>query len=199
MTREAAALGKWDFSSLVPVYRLSGQTLGILGCGRIGSRVLQKLQSFGFRFLVCDPYLSEDRKRELGFEAVTMERVFSESDIVTLHVPLNSETRKMVGERLLSLMKNTAFLINTARGPVVDSDALARALKTGTIAGAGIDVFDSDPPAGDCPLLELPNVLLTPHSAWYSEDAAWAIRRLIMLEIDRFLAGLPPRHVAGSC
>jgi D-3-phosphoglycerate dehydrogenase len=199
MTRAAAEQGKWDFSPLVPLYRLSDQTLGILGCGRIGSRVYQKLRSFGFKFLICDPYLSEGRKRELGIEVVEMERVFSESDLVTLHVPLNESTRRIVGERMLSLMKPTAFLVNTARGPVVDTDALASALRMGIISGAGIDVYDSDPPAADCPLLGLPNVIMTPHSAWYSEDAAWAIRRLIMVEIDRFLAGLPPRYIAGSC
>lgn len=198
MTREAATQGKWDFSRLVPIYRMSGQTLGILGCGRIGSRVHQKLQSFGFKFLICDPYLSEERKRELGIELVAAERVFGASDIVTIHVPLNSGTRHIVSERMLSLMKRTAYLVNTARGPVVDTGALARALQSGAIAGAGIDVYDSDPPAADCPLLDLPNALLTPHSAWYSEDAAWAIRELIMLEIDRFLVGLPPRYVAGS-
>ena len=129
---------------------------------------------------------------------MVVERVFGASDIVTIHVPLNSGTRHIVSERMLSLMKRTAYLVNTARGPVVDTGALAQALQQGAIAGAGIDVYDSDPPAADCPLLELPNVLLTPHSAWYSEDAAWAIRELIMLEIDRFLAGLPPRYVAGA-
>jgi D-3-phosphoglycerate dehydrogenase len=105
----------------------------------------------------------------------------------------------MVDAGLLSLMKPTACLINTARGPVVDTSALAAALRGGKIACAGIDVFDSDPPGPDCPLFGLPNVILTPHSAWYSEDSAWNIRQLIMLEIDRFLAGLPPRFVAGSC
>jgi D-3-phosphoglycerate dehydrogenase len=199
MVEEAAACGHWNIEPLVPMHRMSGRKLGIVGCGRIGSRVYSKLRSFGFHFLICDPYLSTDRKQELGIVVVDKETVFRESDFVSLHVPLNAETRRMVDAGLLSLMKPTAYLINTSRGPVVDTLALARALRDGRIAGAGIDVFDSDPPRSDCPLLGLPNVILTPHSAWYSEDAAWTIRQLIMLEIDRFLAGLPPRFAAGSC
>jgi D-3-phosphoglycerate dehydrogenase / 2-oxoglutarate reductase len=199
MVEEAAARGRWNFGQLVPMHRMSEQRLGIIGCGRIGSRVYLKLKSFGFTFLICDPYLSAERRHELAIDVVDKETVFRESDFVSLHVPLTDETRHMVDAGMLSLMKPTAYVINTARGPVVDTPALAQALRSGKIAGAGIDVFDSDPPPADCPLFELPNLTVTPHSAWYSEDAAWTIRQLIMLEIDRFLAGLPPRYVAGAC
>ena len=110
------------------------------------------------------------------------------------HTPLNEETRHLVDASALAQMKPTAYLINTARGPVVDIQALAEALQKGVIAGAGIDVYDADPPGRENPLLGLANAVLTPHSAWYSEDSAWNVRQLIMLEVDRFLAGLPPRH-----
>lgn len=189
---------QWDLSGLVPIYRMSGQTLGIIGCGRIGGCVFRKLKSFGFRLLICDPYLTAERRRELGIEVVAKEKVFRESDFVTLHIPLNQETRHLVSAEMLALMKPSAYLINTSRGPVVDTEALAAALRGGTISGAGIDVYDSDPPEPCNPLISLPNVLPTPHSAWYSEDAAWNIRQLIMFEIDRFVAGLPPRHVAKA-
>ena len=193
---DSSANGRWDFSGAIPIYRMAGKTLGIIGCGRIGSRVYQKLGAFGFDFLICDPYLTAERKCELGIEVVDKEVVFRESDYVTIHTPLTPETRHIVNAQSLAMMKPTAYLVNTARGPMVDSGALAAALRSGTIAGAAIDVFDIEPPPPDYPLFGLPNAVLTPHLAWYSEDAAWRIRELIVLEIDRFLAGQPPRYTA---
>lgn len=190
--------GRWDFKETIPVFRMAGQKLGIIGCGRIGSRVYQKLKSFGFEFLVCDPYLSEDRKRELGLEVVGKETVFRESDFITIHTPLTSETRHIVNRGTLAWMKPTAYLVNTARGGMVNGVALAEALKNGVIAGAGIDVYETEPPRPDDPLFGLPNAILTPHLAWYSEDSGWRIREIILLEIDRFLAGQPPRYVANA-
>jgi len=177
---------------------MAGQKLGIIGCGRIGSRVFQKLKNFGFEFLICDPYLSEDRKRELGIGVVDKETVFRQSDFVTIHTPLTPETRHIVNRETLAMMKPTAYLVNTARGGMVDSIALAEALKNGVIAGAGIDVYETEPPRPDDPLFGLPNAILTPHLAWYSEDSGWRIREIILLEIDRFLAGQPPRYVANA-
>jgi D-3-phosphoglycerate dehydrogenase len=175
---------------------MAGRTVGIIGCGRIGSRVYQRLQSFGFKFLICDPYLTEERKRELGIEVVDKETVFRESDLITIHTPLTPETRHIVNAETLTMMKPAAYLVNTARGPMVDAQALAEALKNGVIAGAGIDVYSTEPPPPDFPLFGLPNAILTPHLAWYSEEGGWRIRELIILEIDRFVAGLPPRYVA---
>ena len=190
--------GRWDFKETIPVFRMAGQKLGIIGCGRIGSRVFQKLKNFGFEFLICDPYLSEDRKRELGIGVVDKETVFRQSDFVTIHTPLTPETRHIVNRETLAMMKPTAYLVNTARGGMVDSIALAEALKNGVIAGAGIDVYETEPPRPDDPLFGLPNAILTPHLAWYSEDSGWRIREIILLEIDRFLAGQPPRYVANA-
>jgi len=193
---DSSARGSWDFADVVPVFRMAGQTLGIIGCGRIGSLVYKKLQSFGFKFLICDPYMSEKRRHELGVELVDHETVFRNSDFITIHTPLNPETRHLVNARTLAMMKPTAYLVNTARGPMVDAQALADAVKNGVIAGAGIDVFDVEPPRPDFPLFGLPNVILTPHLAWYSENAGRRIRELIVLEIDRFLAGQSPRYIA---
>jgi D-3-phosphoglycerate dehydrogenase len=192
----SSACGAWDFTETVPIYRMGGQTLGIIGCGRIGSRVYGKLRSFGFKFLICDPYLSEERKKELGIEVVDKETVFRNADFISIHTPLTPETRHLVNDRTLAMMKPTAYLVNTSRGPMVDAQALAKALKRGVIAGAGIDVYDIEPPPPDYPLFGLPNAILTPHLSWYSEDAGRRIRELIVLEIDRFLAGQPPRFVA---
>lgn len=188
--------GRWDFTPLIPIRRIAGQTVGIVGCGRIGSRVYEKLRSFGVNFLVCDPYLPEERKRALRIEVAPLEALLGGSDYVTVHTPLTRETRQMINGRTLRLMRPSAYLVNTARGPVVDACALGQALREGIIAGAAIDVFDKEPPPEDYPLLGLPNVVLTPHAAWYSEDASRRIRELIILEIDRFAAGLPPRYIA---
>lgn len=195
---DSSARGSWDFTGVVPMFQMAGQTLGIIGCGRIGSLVYKKLHSFGFKFLICDPYLTAERKRELGIEVVDQETVFRNSDFVTIHTPLTAETRHIVNSRTLAMMKPTAYLVNTARGPMVDAQALAEALKNHIIAGAGIDVYEVEPPRPDFPLFGLPNVILTPHLAWYSENAGRTIRELIVLEIDRFLAGKPPRYVAKA-
>lgn len=195
---ESSARGQWDFADVIPIYRIAGRTVGILGCGRIGSRVYQKLKSFGVEFRIVDPYLTEERKRELGIEVVDKETMFRESDYVTVHTPLTRETRHIVNAGTLAMMKPAAHLINTSRGPMVDAAALAEALRNGVIAGAAIDVFDREPPPPDHPLFGAPNIILTPHLAWYSEDAAWRIRELIVLEVDRFAAGQPPRYVAKA-
>ena len=193
----SSAQGSWDFAPVVPMFLMAGQTLGIIGCGRVGSLVYRKLKSFGFKFLICDPYLSAERKRELEIATVDHETVFRQSDYVTIHTPLTAETRHLVNARTLAMMKPTAYLVNTARGPMVDEEALAEALRNGVIAGAGIDVYAVEPPRPDFPLFNMPNAILTPHLSWYSENAGRRIRELIVLEIERFLAGEPPRYTAN--
>ncbi|MHC4401256.1 MAG: C-terminal binding protein [Planctomycetota bacterium] len=191
---DSIADGKWDFSPIAKCYRMSGRKLGIIGCGRIGSKTLEKTRHFGFEeILVCDPYLSEERLEELGITTVSLERVFREADYITIHTPLTDETRHMVNRQTLSLMKPTAYVVNTSRGPMVDHEALAEALREKRIAGAGIDVYDTEPPEDTYPLLDLENAVLTPHLAWYSEDAGWKIREDIVEDVDRALAGKPPR------
>lgn len=195
---ESSASGIWDFKDTIPVFRMAGRTLGIVGCGRIGSRVYEKLKSFGFRFLICDPYLSEERKQELGINTVDKETVFREADLITIHTPLTAETHHIVNRETLALMKPTAYVVNTARGGMVDSDALAEALEKKIIAGAAIDVYETEPPRPDYPLFAQRNAILTPHLAWYSEDAGTRIREIILLEIERALKGIPPRYIANS-
>ncbi|NCO43015.1 MAG: hydroxyacid dehydrogenase [Armatimonadetes bacterium CG_4_10_14_3_um_filter_66_18] len=190
---QSSAAAAWDFSSVMPLYRMAGKTVGIVGCGRVGSTVYRKLQSFGFEFLICDPYLSQERAAGLGIGLVDRETVFRNADFITCHTPLNDDTRHLVNSATLALMKPTAYLINTSRGPVVDHDALADALRNNRIAGAAIDVFDVEPPPPDYPLFELENALLSPHLAWASEEANWTIRKNIVEDVDRFTRGEPPR------
>jgi len=194
---ESSARGRWDFSGLFPMYRLDGKTLGIVGVGRIGSRVYRKLKTFGFRILGNDPYLSEERKRKLGVEFVDKPTLFRSSDFITIHTPLTDETRHLVNAETLSWMKPTAYLINTSRGPMVDVEALAEALKEGRIAGAAIDVYDVEPPPPSYPLFGLDNVILTPHIAWASQEAGWEIRKRILNDILAFAQGKPARCVVN--
>ena len=194
----SSAAGEWDFGGLFPLRRLDGKVLGIVGVGRIGSRVWRKLRTFGFRILGYDPYLTDEQRAAIDLEWVDKEMLFRQSDYVTVHTPLNDETRHLVNAETLGLMKPTAYLINTSRGPMVDVDALAQALKNGTIAGAAIDVYGHEPPPPDFPLFGLGNVILTPHIAWASEEAGWEIRRSILDDILAFSRGRPARCVVNA-
>ena len=191
--KKSVEKGEWDFSDVIPVKRLSGKTAGIIGCGRIGGKVLKILRGFGVNILVHDPKLSKERLKELGVSHSSLEHVLSNSDLVTIHCNLDSNTYHMIGEKEFKMMKPTAVFVNTARGGIVDANALAKACKQKWIAGAGIDVYEQEPPTKDFPLLDLENVILTPHLSWYSEDASWDIREKIMEDVKRFVKGEKPR------
>jgi len=190
---DSVARGEWDFAPIVPMYRMDGMTVGIVGCGRIGSLLYRKLEHFGVKFLICDPYLTRERKNELGIRTDELKAVMAGSDFVTFHTPLNDETRHMVNAETLSWMKPSAYLINTSRGGMVDHAALADALRSGAIAGAAVDVYEDEPPRPDFPLFDAPNVILTPHLSWYSKDAERTIREKIVQDIDMFVDGTGPR------
>jgi D-3-phosphoglycerate dehydrogenase len=190
---DSVARGEWDFKPIIPMFRMDGATIGLVGCGRIGGLVYKKLQHFGVKFLICDPYLSEKRRAELGVELVDLETVMRNSDLITVHTPLNDETRYIINRETLAMMKPTAYLVNTSRGGMVNADDLAEALKKRQIAGAAIDVFEKEPPDPDYPLIGLDNVILAPHLAWYSEDAGWTIREKIVQAIDMFANDEGPR------
>lgn len=194
----SSAAGQWDFAGLFPMYRLDGKTLGIVGVGRIGSRVARKLGSFGLRIIGTDPYLSERRRAELNVEFVEREELFRKADFVTVHTPLNEETRHLINSETLGWMKPTAYLINTSRGPMVDDNAVAQALRSGAIAGAAIDVYAHEPPPVDHPFFGLENVILTPHIGWASEEAGWEIRRSILDDIMAAAEGRPARCIVNS-
>lgn len=196
---DASRTGQWDFGGLFPIYRMEGKTLGVLGVGRIGSRVVSKLQSFGFRIIGHDPYLSEKRKAAMaGIEWVDKETIFREADLLTVHTPLNEETRHIVNAQTLSLMKPTACVVNTSRGGMVDVQALACAIREKKIATAAIDVYEVEPPAPDLELFGLENVILTPHIGWASEEAGWEIRESILADILAACGGRDARCVVNE-
>jgi D-3-phosphoglycerate dehydrogenase / 2-oxoglutarate reductase len=156
--------------------RLNTQTLGIVGVGRIGTRTAGKAGAFGLRVLGYDPYLSADEMRERGTVKVDFEQLLRGSDYISLHAPLTRETEKMFGLQELRKMKPTAFLINTARGGLIDEKALFQALQEGSLAGAGVDVNEPEPPSPDNPLFTLDQVLFSGHSAFFSESSMWELQ-----------------------
>ena len=187
---------EWDFEIVYPIHQLSYKTLGIIGCGRIGSMVHRMMQGFEMKRLVCDPYLTSERKTELGVETVSLEKVLKESDFITIHTPLNEETRHLVSEKELRQMKPTAFIINTARGGILDENAVVKACNNGWIAGAAIDVYEyREPPQKKAKLLQVENINLTPHLAWYSLEAEWKIREKIIENIFLLLNGKVPNNI----
>ncbi len=188
---------KWSSEDIYPLRRMKGKTLGIIGCGNIGSLVLKKMSGFEMKILVSDPYLSEERYKELGIEHVPFDDVLRESDIITIHVPVTEETRGMFSLEKFRLMKRSAVIINTARGPIVKTDDLITGLKERIIGGAGIDVYETEPPKPDSEILAMDNVILSPHIAWYSEEGGWDIRYMIMDDVKSFLDGKPPRFVVN--
>ncbi|MBN1154737.1 C-terminal binding protein [candidate division KSB1 bacterium] len=188
--------GDWDCEVAQPIYRLYQKTLGIIGCGRIGSAVLQMMCGFQMRCLVCDPYLTPERKHELGIETVPLETVLRESDVITLHTPLNNETRHMISHHQLNMMKQHACIINTARGGVIDENALIEACESGRIAAAGIDVFEfREPPSASAKLLKIERLYTTPHLGWYSVESERAMRERVVEQILNFIHGKIPDNV----
>jgi D-3-phosphoglycerate dehydrogenase / 2-oxoglutarate reductase len=171
---------------------LAGKTIGIVGMGNIGTRVALRARAFEMQLLVCDPYIPASHVTALGGQWVGLEAVLRDSDFVTLHCPLNNETRHMIGARQLGLMKKSAFLVNLARGGVVDEDALAASLAEKRIAGAAIDVMESEPPRKDHPLLALENVLLSPHIGGSTREAQTRGEWGAAEEVVRVLQGEKP-------
>jgi D-3-phosphoglycerate dehydrogenase len=162
--------GNWEPYYAYPALRLRGQTLGLVGCGRIARKVVAKMVGFGLTCIAYDPYTSAAEVADLGIELVDFEALLSRADVISLHAPATAETRELFNAEAFARMKPSAILINTARGALVDEQALVTALQTGQIRAAGLDVFAEEPLKPDNPLLQLDNVVLTPHVASYSED-----------------------------
>jgi len=188
--------GRWQRASTFclldhPVHDLAGSTLGVIGLGALGARVAKLGQAFGMQVLGHDPHAPAGE----GITPAAVPEILAAADVVTLHLPLTPGTRNMIGAAELASMKRSALLINTARGGLVDEGALADALKSGTIAGAGFDVLTQEPPDAANPLLQLrlPNFILTPHVAWASAEAMQGLADQLVGNIERFVQG-SPRH-----
>jgi D-3-phosphoglycerate dehydrogenase / 2-oxoglutarate reductase len=185
--------GVWDFRQMRPVVRLRNQTLGIVGLGRIGMSLARKVQPLGMKIVAWDPYI----QRNLVPDSILIEKletVLAESDAISVHCPLNSETRNMLDERHLAMMKHGAVLVNTSRGGIVDEMALSRALNSGALSGAALDVFADEPIKASHPLLAHPDFICTPHMAWHSTEAEHDLKRKAAEELFRILKGEAPLY-----
>jgi phosphoglycerate dehydrogenase-like enzyme len=178
--------GTWHYTSPGKIPRAQNLTVGVLGLGRIGKRFAHYAQPIFKRVIAHDPYLIDGDFPQY-VERVSIERLFGEADAISIHCLLNDETRGMVGERLLSLMKPGSYLVNTARGAIVDIDALVKVLKTDRLAGVALDVLPIEPVQADHPLLSDPRVLLSPHSAFYSMESEIELRRKAAMNIVNWL------------
>ncbi len=181
-----------------PMGSISGQTLGLIGCGKIGRLVARKAQCFGLKILGHDPYLSKSTAMECGITLVSLSELLSEADYISVHTLSNQETRHLIGEKELRRMKSSAFLINTSRGSIINEVALIKALEEKWIAGAGLDVFEQEPVDSNNPLLKMNNVVVTPHSAYYSDNALKRVRTSVGKEAARVLSGKWPQNVVNK-
>jgi len=186
---------KQSQSPMGPVY---GQVCGIIGCGNIGRATALKARCFGLQILGYDPYMDPALASQSGIKLVDLATLLQQSDYVLVHTALTAETRHMLGKAQFELMKAGAYLINTARGAVLDEAALIRALQSKKIAGAGLDVFEQEPVAADNPLLKMENVIVMPHSASYSDAAFIRLRQSVGQEAVRVLSGRWPKNVVNQ-
>ena len=189
--------GKWDRKSLSGS-ELFGKTLGVLGLGKLGQRVAGVAKALGMKVIAWSQKLTPEKAKEAGVDYVNKEYLFAKSDIVSIHVVLSDRTRGIVGAKELGLMKKTAYLVNTARAPIVDGKALMAALQSKSIAGAGLDVFEVEPLPLDHPLRKMDNVVITPHLGYVSEQNYRKMYPDIVEDIRAWLDGKPVRVVTGG-
>lgn len=174
-------------------FELYGKTLGIIGLGAIGTKVAKLCSGLDMKILAFDPYTKPEKAKEVNAELTSLERLLKEADVVTIHCPLTPETRHLIGEKELSMMKRNAVLINAARGPIVDEKALYKALKEGWILAAGLDVMEKEPPEPDNPLFTLENVIITPHVGGASLENFMRCDAIIEEQIEQTLRGEVPK------
>jgi D-3-phosphoglycerate dehydrogenase len=184
--------GRWEVPPIVPIHRLSGQVLGLVGFGNIPRALAPKAKAFGLRVVTHDPYASADVLAQAGVEGVGFDALLGMSDFVSIHAPLMPATRGLFNAEVFAKMKTGAFLVNTARGPLVDEDALITALDSGHLGGAALDVVTAEPLAKDSKLLGRDNVILTPHTAFYSVEALNELQTKCAADVARVLSGEPP-------
>jgi D-3-phosphoglycerate dehydrogenase / 2-oxoglutarate reductase len=188
--------GRWEMKAVVPIHRLRGTVLGLVGFGRIPRLVAPKAQSFGIRVVAHDPFVPQEIFSRAAVEHVEFGELLKMSDYVSIHSPLVPETQNLFNDDVFRQMKHGAYLVNTARGPIVDEAALARALDAGYLAGAALDVLPQEPPSGS-PLFGRENVIITPHTSFYSEESLVDLQIRAAEEVARVLTGQAPRNAVN--
>jgi D-3-phosphoglycerate dehydrogenase len=184
--------GRWEMPAVAPIHRIEGQILGLVGLGNIPRRVAPKAMAFGLKVVAHDPFVSAESAREFGVELVSFERLLEISDYVSLHAPLTPQTRGLFNAEAFRRMKAGAFIVNTARGPLLDEAALVAALDSGRLGGAALDVVATEPLPKDSSLLGRANVILTPHTAFYSVEALEELQTKCASDVARVLRSEKP-------
>ena len=195
---QLARRGEWDPRPARPIHHPRTQTVGIIGWGRIGRAVSAKAMALGFRVIANDPYVDPKQMLDAGVTPADQETVMQESDYVSLHTPLTDQTRSMINASLLALMRPSAYLINTARGLLIDEAALLEAVQNGKLAGAALDVLSSEPPSPNHPFLHDERFLITPHSAWCSEESDAAVWEWAASNVAAALRNEKPPHAVNQ-
>lgn len=190
--------GKWDFKISEPIFRLKNMKLGLVGFGNIARMVSLRAQAFGLSILSYDPYVSSSVMTQNNVKKVNLEDLLAESDIISLHLPLTKDTKYMFTEKEFKLMKDTAFIINTGRGPLIKEKDLYRALKEEWIAGAGLDVTEEEPISLNSNLLKLDNIIITPHVSFYSEESLRDLQRSAAKGVAQVLKGEIPSSLVNK-
>jgi D-3-phosphoglycerate dehydrogenase / 2-oxoglutarate reductase len=185
--------GRWEMKAVTPIHRLRGTVLGLVAFGQIPQLVAPKAKAFGIRVVAYDPYVSDDVLARAGVDRVDFDQLLKMSDYISIHTPLIPATHHLFGADVFPRMKPTAYLINTARGPIIDETALAHALDQNQLAGAALDVMEQEPPAGS-PLFGREDVILTPHTSFYSEESLIDLQTKAAEEVLRVLTGKPVRN-----
>jgi D-3-phosphoglycerate dehydrogenase len=181
--------GRWEMPAVVPISRIDGRTLGLLGFGGIPRLVARKAKPFGLKVLAHDPFLKPEVFKAEGVESVDLDTLYKSSDYLSVHAPLNDQTRGLVNAAAIAKMKKGVFIVNTARGPVVDEPALLAALDSGQVAGAALDVITTEPMPKDSPLIGRDNLILTPHTGFYSIEALAELQSKCASDVARVLSG----------
>jgi len=195
---KAVKNGVWDFKIATPVFRLKNKNFGLIGYGNIGMRVAQKAQAFGFNVMAYDPYISESSLKKNNVQKTELENLLKKSDVISLHLPFTKDTKYIISEKELKLMKKTAFIVNTSRGGLIDEEDLYQALNEKWIAGAGLDVLEEIPNNSDYKLLKLDNIVITPHIAFYSEDSMQDLQRIAAEGVAQALKGEIPSFLVNK-
>lgn len=187
--------GHWDFKVADLPIRSSKATVGLLGFGKIPRRLAEKLNAIGYNVMAYDPFVGEEDMHAVHVQKATVEEIIAKSDFISVHVPLIEATHHLLNREAFQAMKSNAYIINTARGPIIDEEAMIEALQNGEIAGAYLDVTETEPLPANSPLRTLPNVVLSPHAAWYSEDAFFEIRYKAIQNIIEKSEGKTPTYL----
>jgi len=191
--------GRWEMPAVVPLRRLAGQVLGLVGFGNIPRALAPKAAAFGLEIIAHDPYVAREVFAACGVEAVSFESLLARADFISMHAPLTPATRGLLGAAAFAQMKRGTMIVNTARGPLIDEAALLAALDSGALGGAALDVVVSEPLPKDSPLLGRDNLILTPHTAFYSVEALEELQTKCAADVARVLSGEPPIYpVKGS-